>query len=154
MDGWESGVIQVDDSLKLYSGLTEEELKASLFYKEKSTEVQTLTTGYTWYRFKSVASSGGKTYYLALCFYQSRLVHASLAMDGSEFPSSWDEWTEAGEMKRKAAHDEWLKQQISGTPQIVRSKPYPYIEYSFPWGAIYSSYDPRSASASIGFTFI
>ncbi|MCM3206172.1 hypothetical protein [Paenibacillus illinoisensis] len=153
MDGWESGVIRIHDSLKLYSGLTEEELKASSFYRENSTEVQKLTTGYTWYKFKSDASADGKAFYLALCFHQSRLVQASLALDGEEFPSSWDDWTEAGEMKRKLAHDEWLREQIAAAPQINRSKPYPYMEYRLPWGSIYSSYDPRSASASIGITF-
>ena len=51
--------------------------------------------------------------------------------------TSWDDWSEEVEQERQAAHDAWLQEQFGPPP------------YTYPWGVIASSHDPRSGSSAI-----
>jgi hypothetical protein len=58
-----------------------------------------------------------------------------LPQDGDS--GSWDDWSEKKERARKKSHDRWLKTLLGSPP------------YEYPWGAVTSSFNPRSASSSI-----
>ena len=47
------------------------------------------------------------------------------------------DWTEAGELSRKRAHDAWLHEQLG----VRRSR--------FPWGSVESVYDPKALCSNI-----
>ena len=66
-------------------------------------------------------------------------IHLKISIDG-KMPS-WDNWSEEGELRIKDMHDMWLKKNVGDPP------------YNYSWGTIYSTYDPRSASSSMGVRF-
>lgn len=54
-----------------------------------------------------------------------------------QFGSSWADWSEENELKRKAIHDAWLEKELGEPP------------YKFAWGTVASDYDARSGNSSI-----
>src|SRR5262249_2532980 len=80
---------------------------------------------------------GDKSFFVALYFYQGTVESIDLAIDSEEFGSSWDDWTEEKEMKRKETQDAWLVANTGSTSHV------------YDWGAVGSSYDPRSGGSSI-----
>ena len=79
----------------------------------------------------------GEVFFVVLYFYGQQLESIDLANASQEFGTSWNDWSEEKEMKRKEAHDRWL---ISQTGADARD---------YDWGSIYSDYDPRSSGSSI-----
>src|SRR5690242_14743999 len=53
-------------------------------------------------------SIGNETFFVALYFYDQKLESVELAISAKEFGTSWDDWSEEKELKRKEAHDNWL----------------------------------------------
>jgi hypothetical protein len=74
-----------------------------------------------------------------LYFEDERLSAIDLALLDPQFGASWDDWSEASEKQRLAAHNEWLRAFLDGNgPQ-----------WTFSWGTIESSFDPRGGGSSI-----
>ena len=80
---------------------------------------------------------GGVTFYVTLYFFFEELESIELANASAEFGTSWDDWSEASEMKRKAAHDAWLIGQTGNA------------SHKYAWGEVFSDYDVRSGGSSI-----
>ena len=75
---------------------------------------------------------------ISLWFFGKKLESVELVHHTAEqFGSSWADWTEENELKRKAIHDAWLEKQLGKPP------------YIYDWGAVSSVYDERSGGSSI-----
>jgi hypothetical protein len=85
---------------------------------------------------------GPEPFVVVLQFLGQTLQCVSLAMlRGRWGSSSWDDWSEEAERERQDAHDAWLREQFGPPP------------YTYPWGAIESTYDPRSGSSAIAIQY-
>jgi hypothetical protein len=80
---------------------------------------------------------GGETFLVTLYFYEQKLESIDLVNSREEFGTSWNEWSEEKQLKRKQAHDAWLIQQTGNASHI------------YAWGEIGSSNDPKSGGSSI-----
>ena len=80
--------------------------------------------------------SAGRTLAVLVRFMGEQLQSVSLTVADPRFPSSWDEWSESGELARKAAHDQLLAELLGR-------------RRSFRWGVVSSLYDQRSGGSSI-----
>lgn len=69
----------------------------------------------------------GSRFLVVLYFHGERLESINLAYRGKEFGTSWADWSEVSEMRRKAWH----------------------AAHDYAWGVILSDYDSRSAGSSI-----
>jgi hypothetical protein len=76
-------------------------------------------------------------FFVVLYFYGQQLESIDLAYSAEEFGTSWDDWSEEGELRRKQWHDDWLRRQTG------------YASHVYGWGEISSAYDPRSGGSSI-----
>lgn len=74
---------------------------------------------------------------LDLRFRGERLEAVSLVYPAEEFGSSWSDWSEDKELKRKQIHDAWL---VSATGSTARS---------YEWGEIRSDFDAKSGGSAI-----
>lgn len=74
---------------------------------------------------------------LDLRFRGERLEAVSLVYSAEEFGSSWSDWSEDKELKRKRIHDAWL---VSATGSASRS---------YEWGEIRSDFDAKSGGSKI-----
>jgi hypothetical protein len=70
-------------------------------------------------------------------FFNGWLKRLSLSIYESD-AVGWDNWSEAQELLTKKRHDDVLFHTLGSAP------------YRYPWGEVFSTYDPRSGSASIG----
>lgn len=148
MNNWIVGEFDIDQQRAIYPTLTLEELLDSSWYFNYFTELRDMNTEYVWYSFHNVPICS-KLFSLALSFKSSVLDSVIMSIDGDQYGTSWDDWTEAKELSRKQAHDRLLYKELQRQPDVQRSRPYPYNEYHMDYGTITSSYDPRSASSSI-----
>jgi hypothetical protein len=81
---------------------------------------------------------GAEPFVVVLQFLGQTLRSVSLAMlRGRWGSSSWDDWSEESEREKQRAHDAWLSAQLGSPP------------YTYGWGEVESTYDPRSGSSSI-----
>jgi len=76
-------------------------------------------------------------FFVVLYFYGQQLESINLAHSAEEFGTSWDDWSEEGELRRKQRHDDWLRGQTG------------HASHVYEWGEVGSDYDPRSGSSSI-----
>ena len=79
----------------------------------------------------------GLDFYVVLYFYGQELEFIDMAHPAAQFGTSWDDWSEEKELKRKEVHDRWLIEQTG------------YASHVYEWGEIGSDYDPRSGGSSI-----
>ncbi len=88
--------------------------------------------------YRAAVQLGAEPFVVVLWFRGERLQSISLSMLRGRWSStSWDDWSEEVEQERQAAHDAWLEAQFGPPP------------YTYPWGAIASSSDPRSGASAI-----
>jgi hypothetical protein len=80
---------------------------------------------------------GGEPFLVMLYFYGQKLESIELANSSEEFGTSWDDWSEAKQLKRKQAHDAWLIAQTNRA------------SHRYDWGEIASGHDPKSGESSI-----
>jgi hypothetical protein len=59
--------------------------------------------------------------------------------------ASWEDWSEQRERRRKTKHDAWLKKML-GAPT---RKDEVGVHYDYAWGAVLSTFDPRSGSSEV-----
>jgi hypothetical protein len=74
-------------------------------------------------------------------FFQECLTRLSLAIY-EPTSGGWNGWSEAQELILKRRHDDLLLRELGPPP------------YRYCWGEVFSNYDPRSASSSIGITYL
>jgi hypothetical protein len=74
---------------------------------------------------------------LSLWFYGEQLESIGLFHDAKELGSSWSDWSEEKELKRKQIHDQWLLT-LTG-----------HASHFYAWGEIWSDFDAKSGASSI-----
>jgi len=79
----------------------------------------------------------GQSFFVVLYFYGQQLESIDMAHGAGEFGTSWDDWSEERELRRKQWHDDWLREQTGQASHV------------YEWGKVHSSYDPRSGGSSI-----
>lgn len=78
-----------------------------------------------------------KRWQVTVCFVGEQLDSVHIMADAPEFGTSWSNWSEEQEMKRKKYHESILKPEIGSTPQ------------TFTWGTVQSPFEPRGGMSSI-----
>lgn len=81
----------------------------------------------------------------ALCFKNGILDRVDFCVDSIDLPSSWSDWSEEGELKRKRFNEELLSEMFSYN---INQKE-PPSNYQFRWGNAISFYDPRSGGSFV-----
>jgi hypothetical protein len=85
---------------------------------------------------------GGLPFALGVYFNGEALWALDLALIDARFGTSWDDWSEAKEQARDAAHKAWL------VVQLGRSDA-PHARRSYPWGEVAASFDQKGGGSSI-----
>lgn len=108
-------------------------VKSDLYSKVK--EVQ----DFSWTNYCLFPQSIGDSQFVIVIFFnpQGRLAYVKLGLSQNGELQTWDQWSEQKELELKQEHDNWLRHLIGPPP------------YEYEWGAISSSYDPRSGSSMI-----
>ncbi|MGU3373837.1 hypothetical protein [Chryseobacterium sp. M5A1_1a] len=65
----------------------------------------------------------------------------------------WNDWTEEKEMQIFRRNNKFLEMILEVLPTEKKKTPYPSCSFNFPWGNIWSVYDPRSASSLMGISY-
>ncbi|MDR4953709.1 hypothetical protein REB14_16140 [Chryseobacterium sp. ES2] len=149
----ENGVIELEAfATTLYKGMSLDQLKQSDFYKEKYHTLWDVKTGFYWYYFKNIEISG---YQLAfsLCFFGDQLDIIHMNTSEKADAKDWNEWTEEKEMNVFRRNNTFLTKVLGISPTQKKKTPYPSCTFNFPWGNVWSVYDPRSASSFMGISF-
>lgn len=111
----------------------EEFIKSSLFEDVLNTEKY----GYTRYYIKPQVIYNEKFVVVLIFKPDGVLDTISLGLQMNDRLPSWETWSENDEMQKKELSDKWLEKNVGKPP------------YTYPWGSISLSYDPRSGSSSI-----
>ncbi len=83
-------------------------------------------------------SIGGTRFNATFIFATGKLASIRLSLPSSTGgTSSWDNWSKANELQRKADHDKWLAATLGPPP------------YDYPWGTVSSCYSPQSSASTI-----
>ncbi|MCW1963006.1 hypothetical protein [Chryseobacterium viscerum] len=149
----ENGVIELKTfNTQLYREMSLDQLKQTDFYKEKYHNCRDVKTGYFWYYFQHIEIKGYQVSF-GLCFFGDQLdiIHMNTWENGDA--KDWNEWTEEKEMKVFHRNNTFLTQILEIPPTQKKKKPYPSCTFKFPWGNVWSVYDPRSASSLMGISF-
>ncbi|RLB63947.1 MAG: hypothetical protein DRI90_05750 [Deltaproteobacteria bacterium] len=85
----------------------------------------------------------GSLFAIGLTFRAGLLCKLGLTLMHDDYGTSWDDWSEAKELQRKADHDAWLTSLLGGPPP-----------HTFPWGKVTSSYDPKGGCSSILLSYL
>jgi hypothetical protein len=83
----------------------------------------------------------GEVGFTVVLGFEDDALHSIRLSDRAYASSSWDDWSEENELRRKKAHDAWLSSTLGAPP------------YDCAWGSISSLYDVRGGSASIVVTY-
>jgi len=85
----------------------------------------------------------GYSFSWSLWFQGQSLRRVSIECTDAEFGSSWSVWSEERQVALKRFHDSLL-QSVLGPD---------WSGQRFPWGAVYSGYDPKGGFSSIGISY-
>ena len=94
----------------------------------------------------------GTLFGVGLNFEAERLEGYSLWLVDARYGASWDDYSEDKQLAQRDAHDAWLMA-ILGPGNREASPRGPELRYSFPWGDVWSTFDARGGSSSIGVRF-
>lgn len=146
----ENGVIELETfATTLYKGMSLDQLKQTDFYKEKYHSIWDVKTGYFWYYFKSIEITGYQVSF-SVCFFGNHLDLIHMNTWESNDAKDWKDWTEEKEMKVFHRNNTFLTQILERSPTQKKKIPYPSCTFNFPWGNVWSAYNPRSASSLMG----
>ncbi|MCJ7935256.1 MAG: hypothetical protein MUW56_16935 [Chryseobacterium sp.] len=146
----ENGVIELKAfGTRLYKGMSYDQLKQTDFYQEKYHTMRDIKTGYLWYSFDPIEIQGYQLYF-NLCFLGDQLHSIHMNTWEKSDAQDWNEWTEEKEVKVFYRNNKFLSSVLPTPPPQKKKTPYPRVSYLFPWGSIWSVYDPRSASSLMG----
>ena len=131
----QNGFIEIaNKNFAIKKNLTEEEfIKSSLF----SDVLNKDDYGYKRYFIKPQIICNAK-FVISLIFNTDGVLYmTNLGLQMNDSLPSWETWSENDEIQKKELNDKWLEKNVGKPP------------YTYPWGSISSSYDPRSGSSSI-----
>ncbi len=94
----------------------------------------------------------GLVFRVELHFEAEQLRGYSLWLDDPRFGTSWDDYTEDKQLAQRDAHDAWLLSTL-GPGKREPSPRGPELRYVFPWGEVWSTFDARGGSTTIGVRF-
>jgi hypothetical protein len=94
----------------------------------------------------------GKALGVALHFEGDRLYGYSVSLADPRYGTSWDDYTEEKQIAKRDAHDALL---VASLGQGTRepSPRGPELRYALPWGDVWSTFDAKGGSTSIGVRF-
>ncbi len=98
-----------------------------------------VTSNEPWMSWSIGRSLGGRPFRLGLYFHGERLEMVVMAIDEHAFGTSWEDWSLANEMARKAAHEEWL---AAIDPSLGHGR-------EARWGVLDSTYDAKGGGSQI-----
>lgn len=149
----ENGVIFLEAfNTRLYRGMTFDQLKHTDFYKEKYHQMWDVKTGYFWYYFTHLEITGYQLSF-SLCFFKDELEIIHMNTWQETDAKDWNEWTEEKEMNIFHRNNTFLSKILEMPPTQKKKTPYPSCTFLFPWGNVWSVYDPRSAGSFMGISF-
>ena len=94
-------------------------------------------TGYYWIYFDKCPFEG-KLFHVAVCFERERLFSIEFSMN--ERQTSWEDWSEAYELKTEKYYKQWISSQIGEA-------------HSFDWGSVGAHYDRKGGSTFMWVTY-
>lgn len=94
-------------------------------------------TGYCWLYFND-CSFERKMFSVALCFREEHLFSIEFSMN--ERQTSWEDWSEAYELKTEKYYKQWISSQIGEA-------------HSFDWGSVGAHYDRKGGSTFMWVTY-
>ncbi|WP_333597223.1 hypothetical protein [Chryseobacterium flavum] len=148
-----NGAIELNNfNTLIYKGMLFDQLQQTDFYKQKYHDMWDVKTGYFWYYFNTIDTHGYQLYF-NLCFYGDQLhsIHMNTREDTDA--KDWNEWSEEKEMLVFYRNNKFLTLLLERPPAQKKKTPYPSVSFRFPWGNIWSVYDPRSASSLMGIQY-
>lgn len=149
----ENGAIELEVfATRLYKGMLLNQLQQTDFYKKEYHHMWDVKTGYFWYYFNAIEVRGYQVY-LNLCFWGDQLHSIHMNTRESTDAKDWNDWTEKKEMQVFHRNNKFLETILEASPTEKKKTPYPSCSFSFPWGDIWSVYDPRSASSLMGISY-
>ncbi len=124
----DTGTITFDDPLVVVSP----SLRRSVFLEsELAINARTLVENEPWH---SWSLNGrfrlGLSFTMSLFFKGEDLTMIDLCDTNPAFPTDWNNWSQDGELARKASHDKWIEEYV-GTRR------------SFAWGRVASCFDQK-----------
>lgn len=150
---YENGTIKLETfNINLYKGMLLSQLQETDFYKEKYYNMWDVKTGYFWYYFHHIDILGYQVHF-QLCFWENQLHSIHMNTRESTDARNWNEWSEEKEMQVFYRNNKFLTSALGISPTRKTKTPYPRCTFSFPWGEIWSVYDPRSASSLMGINY-
>ena len=95
----------------------------------------------------------GGTFGVTLQFEGERLDGYALCLVDERYATmSWDDYSEDKQLALRDAHDAWLVAAL-GPGEREPSPRGPELHYAFAWGKVWSTFDARGGSCSIGARF-
>ncbi|GAC1372184.1 MAG: hypothetical protein NVSMB47_20280 [Polyangiales bacterium] len=110
-----------------------------------------LHNGWMWFTLAPITEAGLR-FSASLAFEGEALDGYRLSLSDARYGTSWDDWSEQGERARRDAHDSLLIAWL-GAGERAPSPQGPELRYDFPWGEVWSTFDMRGGSSSIGVRF-
>lgn len=127
-------------------------LQQTDFYKTCYVNRRDVKTGYFWYYFNAIPVEDSQLCF-NLCFSGNHLDHIHMNTLEKTDARTWDEWTEEKEMQVFHRNNKFLSKILERPPSRKSKTPYPSCTFDFPWGNLWSVYDPRSASSIMGISY-
>ena len=144
----DTGALVLPDG-RIERELTRSSLLSSLL--AKGTRSEDMQTGWAQVYLKP-RRLGGREFGVHLVFEGERLDSYALSLHDPQYGTSWDDWSEAKELARRNAHDAWLEAGL-GKGKSEGAGRARELRYTFPWGRVWSSFDPKGGASSIGVRF-
>jgi hypothetical protein len=151
-----TGTIKLPSGLVITADLDKTGFEKSVHFSE-ATPYDYGTLPFQWFRFEG-GQLDGYILKVNLCFYDTVLVDFNIRANFVQAkPQTWADFSPETEGKIKAFHDQLLQNDL-GKPHKRISFPSGQnqpildyrIEYNYPWGSVWSSYDSRGGFSSIG----
>ena len=117
--------------------ITRETTYSSLRVQFPTHKIWEVGTGYYWIYFDKCPFEG-KLFHVSVCFDRERLFSIEFSMN--ERQTSWEDWSEAYELKTEKYYKQWISSQIGEA-------------HSFDWGSVGAHYDRKGGSTFMWVTY-
>jgi len=99
-----------------------------------------IKNGYKWIYFNNIEIDR-LFFNISVCFYNAKLFCIDFGFtDKQEKNTTWDNWNEKEELKRKEIYEKWLTKSIGN-------------KRNFEWGKVGAYFDPRSGTTSMSIKY-
>tara|TARA_B110000240_G_C13228293_1_gene337734 strand:- start:159 stop:581 length:423 start_codon:yes stop_codon:yes gene_type:complete len=134
-----NGHIRLNDSLYL-----EPNSSFKIIERQKLGELQEIRdmgNGYKWLDIKNIQIDN-QYFIMSLCFLKEKLSQITMVTNDKPFDlnSGWDSWSEKAGKEKLKKFEKWLNKELAK-------------ERKFNWGEVWTDYDPRRGSSSIGIKY-